>query len=103
LKFNAEKCEILTITGKHAPVFLNKLNTNSLKHVNKVKDLGITVTSDLKWESHIRNLTAKGFRTLGFLRRHCLDTSSENHKRTLYLKFVRPYVGYASEIWAPEN
>ena len=41
-----------------------------LENVDIIKYLGVTITSDLKWNSHIRNVCSKANRTLGFLRRN---------------------------------
>ena len=38
-----------------------------LENVESIKYLGVTITSDLKWNSHIRN---ECMRALGFLRRN---------------------------------
>ena len=39
---------------------------------------------------------------LGFLRRHSLKSFGMQTRRLLYLSFVRPLVGYASEVWSPQ-
>ena len=41
-----------------------------LENVESIKYLGVTITSDLKWNSHIRNVCSKANRTHGFLRRN---------------------------------
>ena len=41
-----------------------------LEKVESIKYLGVTITSGLKWNSHIRNVCSKANRTLGFLRRN---------------------------------
>ena len=38
----------------------------------------------------------------GFLRRHSLKSFDMQTRRLLYLSFVRPLVGYASEVWSPQ-
>ena len=40
---------------------------------------------------------------LGFLRRHSLKSFDTQTRRLLYLYFVRPRVGYASEVWSPQT
>jgi hypothetical protein len=32
--------------------------------------MGVTISDDLKWESHINNICGKANKTLGFLRRN---------------------------------
>ena len=41
-----------------------------LENVESIKYLGVTITSDLKWNTHIRNVCTKANRTLGFLRQN---------------------------------
>ena len=40
-----------------------------LENAKKIKCLGVTISNDLKWNTHIRNVCTKSDRTLGFLRR----------------------------------
>ena len=59
LKFNTSKCEVLTVTRKRHPFRYDyKLNNNSLKHVTQVKDLGVTISPDLTWDTHINTILA---------------------------------------------
>ena len=51
--------------------------------VDSVKYLGITITSDLRWNQHISNTATKGNETLGFLRRN-LRIISANLKSIAY-------------------
>ena len=56
-----------------------------LENVDSIKYLGVTITSDLKWNSHIRNVYSKAYRTLGFLRRNLFLLSMEAQFGTLIL------------------
>ena len=40
-----------------------------LENVDNIKYLGVTITNDLKWNTHINNVCTKANRTPGFLRR----------------------------------
>ena len=103
LRFNSNKSKILSVGRKRSPIFhAYKLDNNPLKHVKQEKDLGILVTSDLKWSNHINCVLAKGYKMLGFLHRHSLKSFDMQTRRLLYLSFVRPLVGYASEVWSPQ-
>ena len=82
---------------------VNKLNNSLLKHVSLVKDLGVTISSDLTWDTHINSILAKANRMLAFLRRNCVSSFTTDHRKLLYLTFVRSFIGYASEIWAPST
>ena len=104
LKFNTSKCEVLTVTRKrHSFRYDYKLNNNSLEHVTQVKDLGVTISPDLTWDTHINNILAKANRMLAFLRRNSVMSSTVDHRKLLSLTFVRSYIGYASEVWAPST
>jgi hypothetical protein len=49
LKFNAEKCKVLSITRKRHPLVAEYIvNGKTLQHVSSQKDLGWTVCSDLR-------------------------------------------------------
>ena len=104
LKFNTSKCEVLTVTCKRHPFCYHyKLSNNSLKHITQVKDLKVTISSVLTWDTHIYTTLAKANRMLAFLRRNSVASFTTDQWKLLYLTFVRPYIGYASEVWAPST
>ena len=57
-------------------------------------------TSDLKWNSHIRNVCSEANRTLGFLRRN-LFSYPQDVKEAAYKSMVRPILEYGSTVWDP--
>ena len=64
MRFQPVKCNMMQLTKKH-----NKIDasyTPVLENVESIKNLGVTITSDLKWNSHIRNVCSRADRTLGF-------------------------------------
>ena len=69
--FWSVKCNIIQIKRKQ----IKKINASYILegtvhgHVEKIKYLGITISNDLKWNTHISNFCTKANRTLGFLRR----------------------------------
>ena len=48
------------------------LEDTVLENVESIKYLSVTITSDLKWNTHVSNVCTKANRTLGFLRRKCV-------------------------------
>ena len=56
-----------------------------------------SITSDLKWNSHIRNVCSKASRTLGFLRRN-LFSCPQDVKEAAYKSVVRPILEYRSTV-----
>ncbi|CAB4005947.1 Hypothetical predicted protein, partial [Paramuricea clavata] len=59
INFNPSKCKILTFSRRKIPfLFEYYLGSSELKRVNDEVDLGITVTSNLSWTTHINNIKA---------------------------------------------
>ncbi|CAB4010566.1 Hypothetical predicted protein [Paramuricea clavata] len=104
IKFNALKCKVLSVTRKKYPVTYNyHLGSSSLLRVRKEKDLGIIVTDNLLWNSHIQMITAKANKMLGLLKRTCPLLTETKIRRSLYLSLVKSKLCYGTEIWSPSN
>ena len=71
MRFQPVKCNMRQLTRKHS----NKIQASYtlegrvLENVDNIKYLGVTITCDLRWNTHISNICTKANRTLGFLRR----------------------------------
>ena len=101
MEFHPQKCQVLSITRKRQITRHNyQLHGHNLEHVNEAKYLGVTITSDFKWNTHISKITAKASKNLGFLKRN-LQTKSTNIKDRAYKALVRPLLEYATTIWDP--
>ena len=59
-----------------------------------------TITSDLRWNTHVSNVCTKANRTLGFLRRN-LYSCPQEVKEAAYKGLVRPVLDYGSSVWYP--
>ena len=66
---------------------------HQLEHVDKAKYLDVTIQSDLKWDSHINNITTKANKTFGFLRID-INISSTTVKEHAYKFLVRSSFEY---------
>lgn len=101
MKFHPNKCTKLTITNKRSPIQVDyQLKSHTLATVSSAKYLGVTVTDDLCWDTHIQSICDKASRTIGFLRRN-LNIGSVSIKQQAYFSLVRPLVEYASTVWDP--
>ena len=67
---------------------LYSLEGTVLENVDNIKHLGVTISKDLKWNTHVSNVCTKANRTLGFLRRNL--SSCPHVKETAYKGLVRP-------------
>ena len=66
-----------------------------------VESTGVTITSDLRWNTHVSNVCTKANRTLGFLRRN-LYSCPQEVKEPAYKGLVHPVLDYGSSVWDPQ-
>ena len=97
--FHPVKCHMMQVTRKrikkiHAS---HTLEGTDLKNVESIKYLGLTITNDLRWNTHVSNVCTKADRTLGFLRRNLYIIAPRKYKG-----LVRPVLEYGSSVWAPQ-
>ena len=68
--------------------------------MDAAKYLGVTISKDLSWNTHINNITSTANKTLGFVKK-IVVTKNKDIKTMAYNSFVRPQVEYASAVWSP--
>ena len=69
MEFNIKKCNVLTITQKkkHKLSFSYKMNNQVVEGIRSTKYLGVTISDNLNWGTHINNISGAANRMLGFL------------------------------------
>ena len=69
MRFQPVKCNMMQLTNKRTTEIEASYTLEGivLENVNSIKYLSVTITSDLKWNTHI---TKDSFCTVGFLRRN---------------------------------
>lgn len=103
MKLNLTKCEVMSFTRKHVnSEFSYYLNNTMLSHTSSYKYLGVLLTENLSWASHIESTCAKASRSLGYLRRN-LRNSPTNIRKLAFLTFILPILEFASAIWSPHQ
>ena len=105
MRFQPVKCNMMQLTHKRTSKIQAsyKLEGTVLENVESIKylhDLGVTITKDLKWNTHISNVCTKANRTLGFLRRN-LFSCPQDVREAAYKGLVRPILEYGSSVWDP--
>ena len=70
MRFQPVKCNMMQLTRKrikkiHASY---TLEGTDLKNIEIIRYLGVTITNDLRWNTHVSNVCTKANRTLRFLR-----------------------------------
>ena len=98
MKFNPTKCYILSLNPNAS--FYYQLSNSILKHVQHNPYLGILLSNDLTWDSHISAITKKANSTLGFLRRN-LKRCPPACKQQAFTSLVRPLLEYGAVVWDP--
>ena len=102
------KCNIMQITR----TWIKKINASYnleetvLDNLENIKYLGVTITNDLKWNTHVNNICTKANRTLGFLRRNlstCPQDVNSDVKESAYKGLMRPVLEYGSSVWDPSS
>ena len=73
-----------------------------LENVENIKYLGVTITNDLRWNTHISNVCTKANRTLGCLRQN-LYACPQEVKEATYKGLVRPVLEYCGSVWDPSG
>ncbi|MCW4309772.1 MAG: hypothetical protein N0E61_16330 [Candidatus Thiodiazotropha endolucinida] len=64
------------------------------------KYIGVTISDNLSWNSHVEITTKKANNSLAFLRRN-LSSCPQDIKVQSYQTLVRPILEYASTVWDP--
>ena len=128
MNFNVDKCAVMHIGFIILYIILNNIQHTIMLYVATIiqlcciqlccitynirnqqliateeqRDLGITITEDLKWQKRTEKNCNTGNRVLGFV------ASNFNHKSTelmfpLYKSLVRPHLEYAVQFWSPHS
>ena len=74
------------------------LHGHGLEHGNTTKYLGISITSDVRWNQHISNICKN---TLSFLRRNLNIRDTKIKEKAYHSILVRPTLEYACTTWDP--
>ena len=89
MEFNTSKYDVLHITRNcHPHIQVYKLKGQVLDPVHSVKYLGVYLSDDLRWNKHIKTISNKVNKTLGFLKRNLIHCPPRT-KETAYKALVR--------------
>ena len=85
MRFNAKKCYVMSIRNTSSHFY--ELDTTILQQVTSNPYLGITLSEDLQWSTHIQNITKKANSTLGLLRRNLKTVLSNAENKLIFPSF----------------
>ena len=85
MRFQPVKCNIMQLTRKRIKKInaVYSLEGRVLENVDNIKYLGVTISKDLKWKTHVSNVCTKANKTFGFLRRN-IPPCPQDVKETAY-------------------
>ena len=82
MSFHPDKCNIMNITIKRNPIhFYYNMHGHILESVQHATYLGVTISTDLKWNTHIQQTAAKSKQIIMFYQKKSKSTIT-NNKRT---------------------
>lgn len=101
--FNHAKCFTMRVSHKTKPIIHQYyMGNHLLQEVAKHPYLGVELTSDMSWNTHINQIANKANRMLGLIRRN-LSCCNRQTKTTAYCALVRPLLEYCHTIWDPHQ
>ena len=98
LAINPQKSTLLVISRQRD----KPTATISVPCSNSVKYLGITISSDLRWNTHVLNTCKSAKQKLGLLYRH-FHQADQRTLCHLYKTLVLPKLDYCSSVWDPHT
>ena len=104
LTLNASKCKFMVISRlrkKSVPIPPLKVHNNLLERVSSYKYLGVIISDDLTWSTHINEISNKARKIVRLIYHQFYSWSSPQALLQLYISLVRPHLEYASQVWNP--
>ncbi len=104
LRFSPTKCSVLTVSRKLNPIKFDYLiNMSVIARVTEVKDLGVTITKDLKSNMHCRDIKGKAMAKVGMIKRTLGACPPLGTVKQLFISLVRSTLEYGSQVWSPHT
>ena len=102
MKLNFSKTKIMpfNFTRKYNFIPNFELDDIPIDVVYETKLLGVTITSNCRWDSNTRNIVKKGNSRMWFLRRLKLLGASQATLLDIYKLFCRSVLEFGAPVWA---
>ena len=105
MTFNTTKCTVLRLSKRRSrrkPLTTYHLGEEVLSHSPETSDLGVSVSGNCRWNSHIEQMCGKANRVLGLVKRLCGSYIRDvQTRKVLYTALVRLLLEYSSSVWSP--
>ena len=77
-------------------------NGIELESAPSAKYLGVTISENLSWSTHINNTSKKANQKFGFIKRN-IRVQNKDLNFTAYKTVVGPQLEYTSTVWSPHT
>ena len=102
MTFNLSKTNFIAF-GRSSPGLSLNIENTAIPASNTVKDLGLTISSNLSWSSHIELKVKSAYSIFYNLKRSMPPNTHWHTKITLFKSYILSTVLYAFEIWCPSK
>ncbi len=99
MPFNVKKCHVLQ-AGTRSLKYGYEMSGKKLENVQCVKDLGVTITSNLKFSQQCKEAAGKANTILGFIKRN-FPFKNKDIILPLCNSLVGPHLEYTVQFWSP--
>ena len=99
MEFNVAKCKVMHV-GPRNPGHVYSMAGKDLEETEEEKDIGVTVTKDLKPTQQCRRAARTARGVLSQIQR-AFHYRDKNTFKRLYVQYVRPHVEFAAPAWVP--
>jgi len=102
LHFNPDKCKVMHIGHQHDTKYYMSNSTErvELQPVKEEKDLGVTITDDLRSRTQCLLSAAKARKVTGMVRRNFRRLNCQD-LLLIYKTYIRPHLEYCIQSWSP--
>ena len=98
MEFNPSKCQVVHVISSRAPFDTRYiLYGQVLEAVTSARYLGVDISNNLSWNTHVNRVASNANRSLGFNKRN-VKTKPHKIREMTYQTLVRPQLEYASTI-----
>ena len=104
LCFNPVKCKTMSFSRKREPLETDYfIGGTRLERVSSHKDLGVLISSDLSWNSHLDSIVDKCNGVNGMIKRAVGYHANSSVTLNLYLALSRGITEYSAPLWSPQT
>ena len=98
MEFNPGKCQVLHIPRLRISIIIRQVIP--LEVTSFTKYLGVDISNDICWKTHINRITSNANKSRAFLRRN-LKAQNAALREKAYKAIVHPQLVYAAPAWDP--